>query len=271
MTDLAGLKSVAFVGAGNMAEAIARGLLAAGMRPEQIRAADPLEIRRSLLARELGIRTSADNAAVLEGADLAVLAVKPQHLDAAAATLGRAAAPLFLSIVAGASLATLRNKLGPGARVVRSMPNTPALIGAGISALAADSDVDAADLARAEAVLGAVGRVVRVPESLMDAVTALSGSGPAYVYLFIEALTDAGLREGLPLATARELATQTVLGAARMVAESGEAPTALRERVTSPGGTTIAGIAALETRGLRSAVFAAVRAAALRSRELGNG
>jgi pyrroline-5-carboxylate reductase len=273
MTDpsgaLARLKAVAFVGGGNMAEAIARGLLAAGMRPEQLRASDPLESRRTWLSGQLGIRTSADNAAVLEGADLAVLAVKPQHLGAATRGLSRAGRPLYLSIVAGATLASLRQQLGEGARVVRSMPNTPALIGAGISALATDPATDAEDLERAEAVLGAVGRVVRVPESLMDAVTGLSGSGPAYIYLFIEALTEAGLREGLPLATARELATWTALGAARMVAESGESPAALRERVTSPGGTTIAGLAALEAGGLRSALFAAVRAATQRSRELG--
>jgi pyrroline-5-carboxylate reductase len=263
------VKSVAFVGGGNMAEAIARGLLAAGMRPDQLRAADPLESRRSWLATQLGIRTHADNAAVLEGADVVVLAVKPQHLGGALHGLPRTARPLFLSIVAGATLASLRRQLGEGARAVRSMPNTPALIGAGISALAVEPDIDPADLDRAEAVLAAVGRVVRVPESLMDAVTGLSGSGPAYVYLFIEALTDAGVREGLPLATARELATATALGAARMVAESGESPAALRERVTSPGGTTIAGLAELEARGLRAALFAAVRAATQRSRELG--
>jgi pyrroline-5-carboxylate reductase len=266
--NLGQIKSVAFVGGGNMAEAIARGLLASGLRPEQLRASDPLESRRNLLSLELGIRTFADNAAALEGAELVVLAVKPQHLGTALASLPAAARPLFLSIVAGATLAGLRRQLGAGARVLRSMPNTPALIGAGISALAAEPDTDPSDLARAEAVLGAVGRVVRVPEALMDAVTGLSGSGPAYVYLFIEALTDAGLREGLPLATARELATWTALGAARMLAESGESPASLRERVTSPGGTTIAGLAALEAGGLRSALFAAVRAATQRSREL---
>jgi pyrroline-5-carboxylate reductase len=266
--ELQQIKCVAFVGGGNMAEAIARGLLASGMRPEQLRASDPLESRRTWLAGQLGIRTFAENAAVLEGADLAVLAVKPQHLGGALGSLPAGARPLILSIVAGATLASLRRQLGAGARVVRSMPNTPALIGAGISAIAVEPESDPSDLARAEAVLGAVGRVVRVPEALMDAVTGLSGSGPAYVYLFIEALTEAGLREGLPLATARELATWTALGSARMLAESGESPAALRERVTSPGGTTIAGLAALEAGGLRSALFAAVRAATQRSREL---
>jgi pyrroline-5-carboxylate reductase len=266
---LRAIQRVALIGAGNMAEAIARGLLAAGMRPDQLRASDPLEDRRKFVSEQLGIATTADNAAVLEGAQVAVLAVKPQHLRAAMQSLPRSSQPLFLSIVAGASLASLRQQLGESARVVRSMPNTPALIGAGISALAADPTADPADLDRAEAILRAVGRVVRTPESMLDAVTGLSGSGPAYVYLFIEALTEAGLREGLPLATARELATWTVLGSARMVAESGESPAALRERVTSPGGTTIAGLAALEAGGLRSALFAAVRAATQRSKELG--
>jgi pyrroline-5-carboxylate reductase len=149
------------------------------------------------------------------------------------------------------------------------MPNTPALIGAGITAVANDSGGDPADLERACAVLRAVGEVVQVPESALDAVTGLSGSGPAYVYLFIEALTEAGVREGLGVATARALALETVHGAARLARESGEHPALLRERVTSPGGTTVAGIAALEAHGFRSAIFEAVRAATARSRELG--
>jgi pyrroline-5-carboxylate reductase len=149
------------------------------------------------------------------------------------------------------------------------MPNTPALIGAGITAVASDSGAEPADLERACAVLRAIGEVVQVPEAALDAVTGLSGSGPAYVFLFIEALTEAGVREGLSSATARALALETVLGAARLAAESGEHPAVLRERVTSPGGTTIAGLAALEDGGFRAALFAAVRAATQRSRELG--
>lgn len=162
----------------------------------------------------------------------------------------------------------MRGWLPGDSRVVRAMPNTPALIGAGISALASDSGAGAEDLERAGVVLGAVGDVVRVPERLLDAVTGLSGSGPAYVYLFIEALCEAGIREGLPASVARDLAVQTVVGAASMVRETGEHPALLRERVTSPGGTTAAGLAALEQGGLRAALLAAVEAATARSREL---
>ncbi len=260
-------ESVGFVGGGNMAEAIARGLLGAGLAPDHITVAEPLAPRRTELADALGVHTSPHNAAAAD-ASLVVLAVKPQHLAEACGSLPRGDGPLYLSIVAGASSAALREHLGAGARLVRAMPNTPALIGAGISALASDG-ARAGDLDLAQAVLEAVGRVVRVPEHLMDAVTGLSGSGPAYAYLFIEALTEAGVREGLPAATARELAAHTVLGAARMVAETGEPPAVLRERVSSPGGTTIAGLAQLERWGLRAAIFEAVGAATARSRELG--
>ena len=267
VTDLP--KSVAFIGAGNMAEAIARGLLAAGMTAAQLKAADPAPAARERFSQQLGIAATTSNAEAVSGAELVVLAVKPQHLASALSPLGASEENLFVSIVAGATSQRLRAALGPEARLVRCMPNTPALIGVGISALASDTGASEAELRSAEAVLGAVGRVVRVPESLMDAVTGLSGSGPAYVYLVIEALTEAGVREGLPLDTARQLATQTVLGAAQMVAETGDSPAALRERVASPGGTTIAGLAALEQRGLRAALFEAVRAATARSRELG--
>lgn len=262
-------KTVGTIGAGNMAEAILRGLLRAGMSGESLIAADPDAGRRRALA-ELGVRTTERNAEVASNAELVVLAVKPQQLEAAAATLPRDGGPLYLSIVAGATTATLRRLLGSASRIVRSMPNTPALLGAGITAVADDGGGDPADLERACAVLRAVGEVVQVPESGLDAVTGLSGSGPAYVYLFLEALTEAGVREGLTVATARELAVETVRGAARLARESGEHPAVLRERVTSPGGTTVAGIAALEARGFRAAVFEAVRAATARSRELGS-
>jgi pyrroline-5-carboxylate reductase len=262
-------KTVGTIGAGNMAEAILRGLVRAGMAPDALFAADPDATRRDALAR-LGVRTTQSNAEVAAAAELVVLAVKPQQLESAAATLPHDAGPLYLSIVAGATTAALRRLLGSASRIVRSMPNTPALIGAGITAVASDTGGDPADLERACAVLRAVGEVVQVPESALDAVTGLSGSGPAYVYLFIEALTEAGVREGLGVATARALALETVHGAARLARESGEHPALLRERVTSPGGTTVAGIAALEAHGFRSAIFEAVRAATARSRELGS-
>jgi pyrroline-5-carboxylate reductase len=261
-------KTVGTIGAGNMAEAILRGLIRAGMAPESLSAADPDAARRRVIAA-LGVRVTASNAEVAHASELVVLAVKPQQLEASAASLPRDGGPLYLSIVAGATTAALRHLLGAGSRIVRSMPNTPALIGAGITAVASDSGAEPADLERACVVLRAVGQVVQVPESALDAVTGLSGSGPAYVFLFIEALTEAGEREGLSSATARALALETVLGAARLASESGEHPALLRERVTSPGGTTIAGLAALEDGGFRAALFAAVRAATQRSRELG--
>ncbi len=261
-------KSVGSIGSGNMAEAILRGLLQAGMRPEQLVASDPDAARRSHLTEQLGVRTTESNLEVAQACELVLLAIKPAHVEAATADLPLDAGPLYVSIVAGCRIATLKQRLGSEARIVRVMPNTPALIGAGISAFCHEPTLDPEDAARAEAVLAAVGRVVHVPESLMDAVTGLSGSGPAYVYLFIEALGEAGVREGLPPAVAGELAIETVLGAARLVRETGEHTAVLRERVSSPGGTTVAGLAALEQEGLRAAVLAGVHAATVRSGEL---
>lgn len=258
---------IGFIGGGNMAEAICRGLLAAGHAPSQIRVAEPLPPRREQLAAELGVETTGDNAHAASGRDVVVIAVKPDQLERALDGLGGSGDPLWLSIAAGCPTARLRKWLGADARVLRCMPNTPALVGSGISALATDAASED-DLARAASVLEAVGEVVRVPESAMDAVTGLSGSGPAYVYVVVEALTEAGIREGLSADVSRRLATATVFGAARMVRESGEHPAVLRERVTSPGGTTIAGLAALDAHGLRPALHAAVSAAAARSREL---
>ncbi|MFI5315872.1 MAG: pyrroline-5-carboxylate reductase [Myxococcota bacterium] len=262
-------KSVGTIGAGNMAEAILRGLLRAGLSADQLSAADPDPERRRLLREELGVHTTDSNAEVAQRAEVVVLAVKPQQLESACHTLPRDGGPLYLSIVAGATSAGLRRLLGAGARIVRTMPNTPALVGAGISAVANDGGAEPADVERACAILRAVGEVVQVPETSLDAVTGLSGSGPAYVFLFIEALTEAGVREGLGSETARALALETVHGAARLGRETGEHPALLRERVTSPGGTTSAGLAALEAGGFRAALLAAVRAATQRSRELG--
>ena len=260
-------KTVGTIGAGNMAEAILEGLLRAGLDPEQLMASDVDSGRRNHIASALGVRTSDSNARVSSACELVVIAVKPAHLESALAELPGDSGPLYVSIVAGRRLSDLRSLL-PDSRIVRAMPNTPALIGAGITAIADDPATTPEDLERATAVLHAVGEVVRVPEPLLDPVTGLSGSGPAYVYLFIEALSEAGVREGLPAAIARDLAVETVLGAARMVRESGEHPALLRERVTSPGGTTAAGLAALEESGLRSALLEAVRAATERSRQL---
>jgi pyrroline-5-carboxylate reductase len=263
------LESVGTIGAGNMAEAILVGLVRSGLRPGALLASDPDAGRREHVSTQLGVRTTTDNAEVARACDLVVLAVKPQHLESAAATLPRDASPLYLSIVAGVPVARLAELLGPQARIARSMPNTPALISAGISALAGAPGLTNDDLERAEQVLAAVGRVVRVPEPLLDAVTGLSGSGPAYVYLFIEALTEGGVREGLPPDVAHELAVETVLGAARLVRESGDPPALLRERVSSAGGTTLAGLAALESAGFQRAICDAIAAATARSKELG--
>lgn len=259
---------VGSVGGGNMAEAILRGLIRAGTDPAALIAADPLPERRETLSRELGIATTANNAEVARNAELVLLAVKPVSLAAATSELQGAQGPVYLSIVAGATLDTLARLLGPGARIVRAMPNTPALIGAGVSAICGSAGLPAEDLDRAEAVLAAVGRVLRVPEIQLDAVTGLSGSGPAYVYRFVEALTAAGVRQGLAPAEARELAVETTAGAARMIQETGEDSAVLRARVSSPGGTTLAGLEALEAGGFAELISEAVGAATLRSREL---
>lgn len=261
-------KSIGTIGAGNMAEAILEGLLQAGLSPDQLIASDPSDERRRHLEEHLRIRTTTSNAEVCEASEVVVLAVKPNVVETATASIRADASSLFLSIAAGLTLARLRDLLGADARVVRAMPNTPALISRGVTAIAEDPASSPKDLERAEAVLQAIGSVVRVPESQLDAVTGLSGSGPAYVYLFIEALADAGIREGLPSEVARTLAIETAVGAAHMVQESEEHPAVLRDRVSSPGGTTVAGLAALEARGLRAAVLEAVRAATQRSREL---
>ena len=202
-------------------------------------------------------------------ADGVVIAVKPGDVPAACAAVAAAGATRVLSIAAGVTVATLEAALGATTPVVRAMPNTPALVGSGAAAIAAGSHAGEDDLAWAESVLGAVGTVERVPEKLLDAVTGLSGSGPAYVFLIAEALTDAGVLAGLPRPTAAALVHQTLLGAARLLTESGDGPEALRAAVTSPGGTTAAGLLELERHGVRAAFLDAVTAATERSKELG--
>jgi len=258
-------EQIGSIGGGQMAEAILRGLIAAGHPAQGVTVAEPRSERRSYLAAELGVRTCASNAEAAAQVDLALLAVKPAQLEAA--TAGLSLRPLYVSILAGRSLADLQRCLGPEARIVRAMPNTPALIGGAISGICAAPGRER-ELDLAEALLGTVGDVVRLAEPLLDAVTAVSGSGPAYAYLFIEALTEAGVAEGLDAATARRLAAQTLKGSARMVLETGEHPAVLRERVCSPGGTTSAGLRALDSAGFRHALHAAVAAAAARSRAL---
>lgn len=263
--------TIAFVGAGNMAGAIIRGLLRTGTVPAgRIRAADPDESRRAPLGADLGIRTTADNADAIRDADVVVLATKPQvfpqMLPELADTLPNDA--LVVSIAAGISTLRIEEALPARTRVVRTMPNTPALVGAGVTAIAGGTHATDADLRAVESMFQSVGVCVRVPEDQLDAVTALSGSGPAYVFAMIEALRDAGVREGLPQDVALTLTAHTVLGAAQLLLSGDESPETLRERVTSPGGTTRAGLDALEVRGFADALAGAVRAAKRRSAEL---
>jgi pyrroline-5-carboxylate reductase len=253
------------VGGGRMGSALVRGLLAAGWPSDALGVVEASEARRAELAQDLtGVRVAADP----EPADGAVLAVKPKDGREACRALARTGASRVLSIMAGVRLADLEEWLGPGVAVLRAMPNTPALVRAGIAALAGASGCGEEDLAWGEEVLGAVGRVVRVTEADLDAVTGLSGSGPAYVFLVAEALTDAGVAAGLPADVSAVLAVETLAGSGRLLVETGEPPAVLRAQVTSPGGTTEAGIAALESGGIRAALTSAVMAAAARSAEL---
>jgi pyrroline-5-carboxylate reductase len=265
---------IGFVGGGAMGEALAAGVLAAGVPGSNVRAADPDPARRKQLEQSLGIEASADNAIVVAASDLVVLAVKPGLVGPALAALGGRAAsalarPLWVSIAAGVPLAALRAALPPDARVVRAMPNTPALVRSGATAFVAGDGCSGEDRALVRALFEGVGMAWEAPaESLLDAVTGLSGSGPAYVFVFLEALSDAGVRMGLPREAASALAVQTVLGSARLAQETGRHPAALKDQVTSPGGTTIAGLERLEAHGFRAAVHEAVAAATRRSKEL---
>jgi pyrroline-5-carboxylate reductase len=264
-------QTVAFIGAGNMAGALIRGLIGTGTVPaDRIVAADPDRARLDALGSELGVRTAEDNAQALRSADVVVLATKPQVFPSVLPALGASLRPdaLVVSIAAGISTKIIEGSLPAGARVVRTMPNTPALVGVGATAIAGGKHATDADLALVETLFQSVGLCVRVPESQIDAVTGLSGSGPAYVFAMIEALRDAGVREGLSEETSLQLAAQTVLGAARLLFEQNEPPETLRERVTSPGGTTRAGLDALEASGFAEILAGAVRAATRRSNEL---
>ncbi len=263
--------TIAMIGSGQMGEALIGGWLAAKtVLPEALCATDASAERRDLMKRRFGVRTGSDNRDAASRADVVVLAVKPQILDAVMHDVSSAlAGKLVLSIAAGITIAHLARLAPKGTRVVRVMPNTPVLVRDGVSALSFGAGVTEKDQQLARRLFEAVGRAVVVEEKLMDAVTGLSGSGPAYVFLAIEALADGGVKMGLPRTVADLLAAQTVLGAARMVLETGEHPAKLKDRVTSPGGTTIAGLHRLEQGGLRAALMAAVEAAAKRSEELG--
>ncbi len=264
---------VGFVGGGNMAGALIHGLLQAGLyAPEQILASDVDAKRLADLKRRYGIGVTDDNLALTRAAKVIVLAVKPQILDAVLDQLRPevTARKLFLSIAAGATTKRIEKRLGGAARVLRSMPNTPALLGKGMSVLVRGKHATAADEKLGLKLLRAVGDAIAVPkESLLDPVTGLSGSGPAYVYRFAEGLIAGGIAAGLSAEVAERLALATIAGAAAMLLEAGESPETLRARVTSPGGTTLAGLTEMDRRGFTDAVTAGVVAATARSRELG--
>jgi pyrroline-5-carboxylate reductase len=267
-------KRIGFVGGGNMGEALIRGLLGTNQVPAELLAATDVRAERTAqLTKQFGITAHDDNTRLVREADVVILAVKPQIMAAVLGEIAPAvtARHLLISIAAGVSTAAIRAGLGKEARIIRVMPNTPALVLQGAAAIARGRGLGPDDLATAEAIFGAVGRVVILDESLMDAVTGLSGSGPAYVAIVVEALADGGVNMGLDRATAMMLATQTVLGAAQLLAETGMHPGALKDMVSSPGGTTIAGITALEEGGLRTTLIRAVERATQRSRELGRG
>lgn len=266
---------IAFVGGGNMARSLIGGLVRQGVPAGQIAVAEPNAELRAALARDFGVAVHDNGAAAATDAQVILLAVKPQVMKPVCESLQpavRANAPLLISIAAGIRLDQLQRWCGGEAAVVRSMPNTPALVGAGATGLCANSRVNALQRQQAETILGAAGLAVWIDdEANMDVVTALSGSGPAYFFLLVEALEDAAVAQGLPREAARALATQTALGAGRMLREDGEAPAVLRQRVTSPGGTTQAALDSFAAHGLRDTVAAAVDAATRRGRELAAG
>ncbi|NEO80124.1 pyrroline-5-carboxylate reductase [Moorena sp. SIO4G3] len=267
------------IGGGVMGEALLSRLLAQQLyQPDEVLVSELLEQRRDGLAQQYGIRVTANNQAAAAASEVLLLAIKPQVFEAVAAELvmGRGdnghslgTLPMVISILAGVPLERLENAF-PSQSVIRAMPNTPATVGAGITALAAGKWVSPDQMERAKTIFRAVGEVVEIPEHLMDAVTGLSGSGPAYVAILIEALADGGVAAGLPRAIALQLAQSTVLGTAQLLQETQIHPAQLKDRVTSPGGTTIAAIAKLEKAGFRSALIEAVLGSYQRSRELGS-
>lgn len=264
-------QKVAFVGGGRMAEALIGGMLASRLcKPDHIRVSDPMADRLDFLKTKYGVWTGRSNSEVAAWGSIVVLAVKPQVLDGVLKEVGsEMAKALVVSIVAGVPISRITDACGPGARVVRAMPNTPAMVRQGMTALAVGEGAHEQDVASVRGMFESVGKVVPVEERLMDAVTGLSGSGPAYVFLAIEALADGGVKMGVPRTIAELLAAQTVLGAAQMVLETGQHPARLKDQVASPGGTTIAGLHRLEQGGLRATLIDAVEAATKRSQELG--
>lgn len=263
---------IGLIGIGAMGSALLKGLLDGGVPPEQIVAYDTFETKLVAVADKYGIEASPDVRGVAESATVIFIAVKPQDMKALLKEMGPSMrdGQLVVSIAAGVTIHDIEKRIEREVGVIRVMPNTPCLVGEGAIALSAGKYVSDDEMKMVVSWLETLGFVRVVPEKLMDAVTGLSGSGPAYVYMMIEALSDGGVLAGMPRSLASELAAQTVLGAAKMVLETGEHPAVLREMVTSPGGTSAAGLLQLEEGGVRAAVIKAVRAAAERSKELGS-
>jgi pyrroline-5-carboxylate reductase len=259
---------LSIIGGGVMGEAILSRLIASNVyQPSNVCVSDPSQERRDILAKKYGVQVTPNNL-VAADAEIMVLAVKPQSLNAAALGLANAPADCIVSILAGVTLAQLE-VMFPSKSIIRAMPNTPAQVGAGVTAIAPNASVTTAQFEAVRKIFEAIGTVVEVAESLMNAVTGLSGSGPAYVALMIESMADGGVAAGLPRAIAMQLATQTVLGTAQLLSETKLHPAQLKDQVTSPAGTTIAAIAQLEKAGFRSAMIEAVLAATRRADELG--
>ena len=260
-----------FIGGGNMAEALIRGLLGGGAAPASVLVSEPVAERAEFLRTRYNVRLASDNREVIARSDVVILAVKPQVWGVVHPYLAEIVSRdiLFVSIMAGVSTASIEAPFVEKVRVTRVMPNTPALVLEGASAICAGQHTLPGDLVLTRKIFELIGKAYVLDEKLLDAVTGLSGSGPAYVFTFIEALSDAGVKQGLPRDVALGLAAQTVFGSAKLLLECHEHPAVLREKVTSPGGTTIAGLHAMEQRGFRGAVMDAVEAATLRSAELG--
>lgn len=256
-----------------MAEALIRGILNTGLRlPEQLVVSDIRPDRRREVSETFDVVAAESNSEAAQVAEIVFLAIKPQDVHEALVSIAPVVDDnhLVVSIIAGVTLKTLESAFKQGVRCIRAMPNTPSIVGAGVCALSAGTWVSEEDLREAKVIFEAVGSAIEVPENLLDVVTALSGSGPAYIFTVIEALADAGVQQGLPRRKAQQLATQTVYGAAKLVLESGAHTAVLRDQVASPGGSTMAGLAVLEAKGLRSAFMEAVAAATRRSKELGS-
>jgi pyrroline-5-carboxylate reductase len=264
-------KRIAFLGAGNMANALIKGLLRAGVAANNIWATVRREERRVALMSEHGIRADSENRGASGWADVLILCVKPQAFDSLLREVAPVTRPetLVISIAAGVAIEAMERRFGTNARIIRAMPNTPSLIGAGATALAAGPHATTNDLKLATQIFDSVGLTVTLEEYQLDAVTGLSGSGPAYIFLILEALSDAGVKVGLSRHVALKLAAQTVYGSAKLLLETGAHPGQLKDQVTSPGGTAIAGLHTLEAGGLRTTLMDAVEAATLRAQQLG--